>query len=196
MDRSRLPAVPCVRSDTASTLRRTSSISRSSTNAPATADQRLDDKDVAVPAITLELHAKAIVRIWLYLRWQQRTSRWVQIPPPKAVCALPLKTRFRSTTATPRGSSPGCNQGVRSDCRNPRFAIRNRLPAGGNGFEPSVPVRGAECGAFHVEVNRCQLGEAHRTTAAASSASRRSICTTRLALPYPRRRADLPRAKV
>ena len=35
-------------------------------------NQRLDDKDVAFPAIGLELHAKAIVRIALDLRWQQR----------------------------------------------------------------------------------------------------------------------------
>ena len=35
-------------------------------------DQRLDDKDVAFPAIGLELHAQAIVCIALYLRWQQR----------------------------------------------------------------------------------------------------------------------------
>ena len=34
-------------------------------------DQRLDDKDVAFPTISLELHAKAIVCISLYLRWQQ-----------------------------------------------------------------------------------------------------------------------------
>ena len=35
-------------------------------------DQRLDDKDVTFPAIGLELHAKAIVCIALYPRWQQR----------------------------------------------------------------------------------------------------------------------------
>jgi hypothetical protein len=35
-------------------------------------DQRLDDKDVAFPAIGLELHAKTVVCIALYLRWQQR----------------------------------------------------------------------------------------------------------------------------
>jgi hypothetical protein len=34
--------------------------------------ERLDDKDVAFPAIGLELHAQAIVCIALYLRWQQR----------------------------------------------------------------------------------------------------------------------------
>jgi hypothetical protein len=34
--------------------------------------QGLDDKDIAFPAIRLELHAKAIVCIALYLRWQQR----------------------------------------------------------------------------------------------------------------------------
>ena len=35
-------------------------------------DQGLDDKNVAFPAIRLELHAEAIVCIALYLRWQQR----------------------------------------------------------------------------------------------------------------------------
>jgi hypothetical protein len=35
-------------------------------------DQRLDDKDVAFPAISLELHAEAIVCIALYPRGQQR----------------------------------------------------------------------------------------------------------------------------
>ena len=35
-------------------------------------DQGLDDKDVALPAIGLELHAEAVVGIALGLRWQQR----------------------------------------------------------------------------------------------------------------------------
>jgi hypothetical protein len=37
-------------------------------------NQRLDDKDIAFPAIGLELHAKAIVCIALRLRWQQRNA--------------------------------------------------------------------------------------------------------------------------
>ena len=35
-------------------------------------DQGLDDKDIAFPAIGLELHTEAVVCVTLYLRWQQR----------------------------------------------------------------------------------------------------------------------------
>jgi hypothetical protein len=104
-------------------------------------DQRLDDKDVAFPAITLELHAKAIVRIWLYLRWQQRDVQvGTDFPRQKRMRATTKDGDFGQRPQPQGGSSPGCNQGVRSDCRNRVLPFATDSPLEGGGFEPSVPL--------------------------------------------------------
>ena len=53
-------------------------------------DQRLDDKDVAFPAIGLELHAEAIVCVALCLRRQQRNA--------EAATDFRRQKRMRATT--------------------------------------------------------------------------------------------------
>jgi hypothetical protein len=69
-------------------------------------NQRLDDKDVAFPAIGLKLHAKAIVCIALYLQWQPRNAELrTDFRGQKRMRATTEDSDFVQRPQPPRGSS-------------------------------------------------------------------------------------------
>jgi hypothetical protein len=88
-------------------------------------DQGLDDKDVALPALALELYAQAIVRITLYLRRQQRNA--------KVGTDFRRQQRVRSTTEdsdfTQRLKPEGIALQATNTCRT---TLKHRSPSAHN----------------------------------------------------------------